>query len=207
MPIPKRLIRTVPEHPSAEQDERWEIAKSLHPTWEHVDRRDPNDPELFPLTSHLWATCDSGSQKSDLIRAEELYHRGGFYIDSDVVCFKPFDTLCGLEGIAAFEDPGHICTAILGFAPKHPALKVLIDGGIEFHKDGAWAASIAVASREWPKRDDIALMPPGVFFPVHYETRWAGKMPPVDDIRKANPWSYCVHLWDGSWLEKKPPPA
>lgn len=205
MPIPKRLIRTVPEHPNESQEQLWKIACELHPDWEHVDRRDPVDRSLFPLTSHLWDTCDSGSQLSDLIRAEELYSRGGFYIDSDVMCYKPFDPLCGLENVVCFEDPEHICTAIMGFAPGHPALEVLIQGGIDKHAEGAWAASIGVASAEWPKRADLTLFPPGLLFPTHYKQRWENRMPSHDEVRKTQPWAYTNHLWDGSWLKNRPP--
>jgi mannosyltransferase OCH1-like enzyme len=200
--IPKRLIRTVPEHPSDEQNRLWKIACDLHPTWEHVDRRDPNDPELFPLTNHLWATCDSGSQKSDLIRAEELFSRGGIYVDSDVECYRPFNPFLGLDGFAGFEDKDHICTAIMGFRPGHPAVEILLHQGIKKHAEGAWPASIGVASVVFPPRNDMLLLPPGTLFPTHYHDRWNDRMPSSEQIRKEQPWAYCNHLWDGSWLKK-----
>lgn len=197
--IPSRLIRTVPEHPSPEQERNWKIACDLHPDWEHVDLRDPNDPKLFPLTSHLWSTCDSGSQLSDLIRAEELFHRGGVYIDSDVECYKSFDTLLGLDGFAAYEDPERICTAVLGFRAGHPALQELIEGGIDRHDQGAWAASIGVASELWPQRIDLTLLPPGCFFPYHYRVK---KFVNLEQVRGDNPWAYCAHHWAFSWEAK-----
>lgn len=203
--IPRRLVRTVPEHPTAEMDARWRKACELHPDWEHIDLRDPVNRANFPIASHLWDTCDSGSQKSDLIRAEELFHRGGVYIDSDVDCYRPFDSLLGLAGFAAYEDIDHICTAVIGFEAGHPAVGELLTEGVRRHDQGAWKAAIGVASEIWPGRADMALLPPGSFFPVHYHARWEDRMPPRWVIRKENPWAYCAHLWDGSWLKNRPP--
>lgn len=180
----------------------WEVATALHPGWEHVDLRDPIDRSDFPLASDLWDTCTSGSQKSDLIRFEELYHRGGFYIDSDVVCFRPFDGLLGLDAAVSYEDVDHICCAVMGFTPGHPALEETLKLARERHDQGAWAASIGIISAIWPGRDDMAFLPPGSFFPVHYHARWNDEMPPSEEVRVANPWAYCHHLWEGSWLEK-----
>jgi hypothetical protein len=202
--IPKRLVRTVPHETSPDVEVMWDRACRLHPEWDHIDLRDPVNRDDFPIASHLWDTCDSGSQKSDLIRAEELYHRGGVYIDSDVDCYRPFDSLLGLDGFAAYEDMEHICTAVIGFAPQHPAVHELLLEGIRRHDEGAWAAAIGVASEIWPGRNDMALLPPGSFYPVHYHERWADRMPHRWVIRKTNPWAYCCHLWDGSWLKKSP---
>lgn len=203
--IPKRLVRTVPEHTSPEMDDRWEMACALHPGWEHIDLREPVSPEGFPLASHLWPTCDSGSQKSDLIRAEELYHRGGVYIDSDVDCYRAFDPLLRLAGFAGYEDAGSVCTAVIGFEPAHPAVQALLYGGMERHSEGAYLAAIGVANDVFPGRDDMVLLPPGSFYPVHYHARWANEVPRRWVVRKENPWAYCCHLWDGSWLKNPPP--
>lgn len=202
--IPRRLIRTVPEHPTDEMEVRWAHARELHPDWEHVDLRDPIDSAGFPIANHLWATCDSGSQKSDLIRVEELYHRGGVYIDSDVDCYRPFDPLLGMAGFAGYEDPNSVCTAVMGFEAGHPAVEALLQGGIERHAEGAYLAAIGVANAVFPGRDDMALLPPGAFYPVHYHARWANEVPHRWVVRKEQPWAYCCHLWDGSWLETPP---
>jgi Glycosyltransferase sugar-binding region containing DXD motif len=198
--IPRRLIRTVPESPSPEQDRMWEIATKLHPDWEHVDLRDPVDRSRFPVTRHLWDRCDSGAQLADLIRAEELSHRGGVYIDSDVECYRSFDPLLGLDGFAGYEDADHVCTAVLGFTAGHPAVKALMDVGMERHHQGTWAAAIGVVSEIWPGRDDMLLLPPGSFFPYHYQQKWTGDVPSREQIRDTNPWAFCAHHWDGSWL-------
>jgi hypothetical protein len=194
----------VPEHPGEQAQRLWERACALHPDWEHVDLREPVDPTDFPLASHLWATCDSGSQKSDLIRAEELFHRGGVYVDSDVDCYRPFDPLLGLAGFAGYEDTDSMCTAVMGFEPGHPAVEALLMGGIERHAEGAYLAAIGVANTVFPGRNDMALLPPGSFYPIHYKTRWANEVPRRWVIRKEHPWAYAAHLWDGSWLEHPP---
>lgn len=198
--IPKRLVRTVPTQTTVEAEVLWDRAVRLHPDWDHVTWRDPIDPQWFPLTSKYWATCESGAQLSDLIRAEDLFSRGGVYIDSDVECYRPFDTLLGLEGFAAYEDPDHICTAVIGFRSGHPALGELIQFGIERHTQGGWNASIGVASEFWPKRNDLALLPPGSFFPYHYKAK---KFVNLELVKQDNPWAYCAHHWAFSWEPKK----
>lgn len=196
MTIPKRLVRTVPQSTSVEAEYYWDQACRLHPDWEHVTWRDPIDRQWFPLTSQYWDSCESGAQLSDLIRAEDLFARGGVYIDSDVECYRPFDSLLGLDGFAAYEDPDHICTAVIGFRSGHPALGELIQGGIERHTQGGWLASIGVASEYWPKRNDLTLLPPGSFYPYHYRHKnWVN----LQEVRQDNPWAYCAHHWAFSW--------
>ncbi len=198
MSIPRRLIRTVPADTTREAEVNWALACSLHRGWEHVTLRDPVSPARFPLTSHLWVTCESGAQLADLIRLEELYHRGGVYIDSDVVCYRPFDPLLGTEGFAGWDNVEHIPNAILGFRPGHPALKACIDLAIERHDQGTWAAGVGVTTEVFRGRNDMVLLPPGSFYPVFWRhkdhTDWPSV--PID-----NPWAYCAHQAAHSWKD------
>src|SRR6476659_4298396 len=112
--IPKRLVRTVPEHTTDEVEAWWEQAKGLHPGWAFDTWRDPIDPRFFPLTSPYWDGCESGAQLADLVRLEDLLLRGGCYIDSDVECYRPFDPLLSVRGFAAWDCPDYIPNAVMG---------------------------------------------------------------------------------------------
>ena len=196
--IPRRLVRTVPAAPDAESDRLWGIATALHPDWEHVTWRDPVDPATFPLTSPFWDGCGSGAQLADLIRAEDLLHRGGWYIDSDVWMLRPLDSLCGLDGVAAWEDADFIPNAVLGFRPGHPALAEVVKLAVDRQGLGTWAAGVGVTTEVFRGRADVTLLPPGAFYPVHWRAAHAG---PVDwvGVAAANPWSFAIHQYAASW--------
>ncbi|MCA9843241.1 MAG: hypothetical protein KC491_01190 [Dehalococcoidia bacterium] len=195
--IPRRLVRTVPATTTPFTEELWDTACLMHPDWEHVTWRDPVPRNQFPLTAPYWDECESGAQLADLIRAEDLYHRGGVYIDSDVEVLKPFDELCIHDGFAGWEDHLHIPNAVLGFTPGHPALLEVIELAVERRGRGTWLAGVGVTTEVF-KRHDMLLLPPGSFYPVHWRDAhrrvvdWA-------QAAKDNPWAYCLHRYAASW--------
>lgn len=196
--IPHRLIRTVPAQTSVEVERLWDVATGLHPTWEHITLRDPIDSRDFPLTSPYWADCETGAQLADLVRVEELWWRGGFYIDSDVWCLKPFDSLCNLDAVVGWEDHLYIPNAVMGFPPQHPALRTVIDMAITRRHQGTWIAGVGVTTTVFKARNDVALLPPAAFYPVHWKTAHRGFVHWDEEARK-NPWAYCIHKYAASW--------
>lgn len=197
--IPRRLIRTVPEQGDGEQERLWKIARDLHPRWQHVTLRDPIDPAAFPLTSGLWHRCLTGAQLADLVRIEELYHRGGVYIDSDVECYRPFDVLRAVDAFAAWEDRDHIPNAVLGAKPGHPAIGELVKRAVEMMPCDTWDIGVGLTTEVLSARDDVLLLPPGSFYPYHYRQKWRTGTPPRAELVKNNPWAWCAHHWAASW--------
>ncbi len=72
------------------------------------------------------------AEKSDLLRYEILYQEGGIYVDHDVKCFGPFDSLsktydffCGMEMPApsALSTTVHPTNNLIGARPGHPIFK------------------------------------------------------------------------------------
>ena len=196
--IPHRLVRTVPAVTSEHTEQLWDIATALHPDWEHVTHRDPVDRNAFPISSQFWDDCATGAQLADLIRIEDLLQNGGFYIDSDVLMCKPLDTLCGLSAVAAWEDERYVPNAVLGFVPGHPALFEILRLAIARQSLGTWTAGVGVCTEVLTGRDDITLLPPGSFYPVHWRQVHRG---PVDwdEVARANPWAYAIHQYEASW--------
>lgn len=194
MNIPARLIRTAPDVTTVEMDRLWHVATGLHPDWEHVDLRNSVDPGGYPITSPYWRDCETGAQWADLVRFEELWMRGGCYIDSDVEVFKPFDPLLGLPAFAGYEDHERVCIAVLGFPPAHPALKSVLEYAIARRHQGTWQAGMGAFNDAVKGRDDIVLFPPAVFFPWHWT------QPEPHGWRENNPWSMTAHYWAKSWL-------
>lgn len=193
--IPARIVRTVPRNTTAAVEAYWAHALELHPGWESQTWRDPIDPRAFPLTSHAWSRCGSGAQLAGLIRLEDLYHRGGIYLDSDVELFRPLDELLEYQAFAAWEDQNVIPDAVLGFEAHHPALLPMIIEAIDRLPLGAWESGPGVSNRWLRDRDDVTLLPPASFYPVHYlEKVELARFNPTD-----HPETYGMHRWAASW--------
>jgi hypothetical protein len=203
--IPPRLIRTVPEHTLPEAEAWWEAACMMHPDWEHVTFRDPINAGVFPLTRDHWARCNSGAQLAGLIRLEALYTLGGIYIDSDVELYRPLDSLRQVRGFACWEDGNTIPDAVLGFEPEHPVLRVMIDEAIAKLGDGAWESGPGVTTRNLQGRDDVLLLPPGSFFPIHwsrkrlYDSRTPQGARRLARVPAEQPAAFGIHHWRHSW--------
>jgi mannosyltransferase OCH1-like enzyme len=191
-------VRTVPAVTTAETERLWTIATELHPDWEHVTWRDPVDPTAFPITSPYWGDCETGAQLADLIRVEDLLHRGGWYIDSDVWCLRPFDSLCALHGVAAWEDKQFIPNAVLGFTPGHQALQRVLELAIDRRFRGTWKAGVGVTTEVFRNRTDMTLLPPGAFYPVHWRDAHAKEVDWAQAAKEA-PWAYTMHQYAASW--------
>jgi hypothetical protein len=196
--IPHRLVRTVPAVTSDDTEKLWDIATNLHPSWEHVTWRDPVDTLAFPLTSPYWDQCETGAQLADLIRAEDLFHRGGWYIDSDMWMLRPLDSLCSLDGVAGWEDHLHIPNAVLGFAAGHDALRQVVDLAIARQSRGTWEAGVGVTTEVFRDHPAMTLLPPGAFYPVHWREAHR-RMVDWNHEAKMAPWAFGIHKYAASW--------
>jgi mannosyltransferase OCH1-like enzyme len=200
MAIPRRLVRTVPAETTDEVERWWESACRLHPGWEHVTWRDPVDPEAFPHTSPLWDNCESGAQMADLIRAEDLYLRGGVYIDSDVEVYRPFDPLLTLDGFAGYDSPETIPNAIMGFAAWHPAITQVLQEAVRRNRMGfaTWDCGVGVTTEVFQNRTDMLVLPPGSFYPIYWRLAHH-QMVDWSRVAEENPWAFCAHHAHHSW--------
>ena len=204
--IPARLIRTVAEHTDDATEALWAKACDLHPGWEHVTYRDPINPEWFPLTSKYWGRCKNGAQLAGLIRLEALLHAGGIYIDSDVDLVRPLTPLRPLSAFACYEDPGVIPDAVLGAEAGHDAIQACLRLALDRLASAStdwrtgndpWATGPGVTTTVFPGRDDVLLLPPAAFYPVHYAPR--DTLGHRLDTYRPEPWVFGVHRWAWSW--------
>jgi mannosyltransferase OCH1-like enzyme len=204
--IPRRLIRTVPEDTSHQQEQCWRTATDLHPDWDHVTYRDPIDPAVFPRTSPHWSLCQNGAQLAGLVRLEALWWQGGCYLDSDVEIVASLEPLTACDAFAAWEDDKVIPDAVIGAAPRHPAIDACLNLALErLHSDdtdwrtgrGAWSTGPGVTTNVFPGRADVLVLPPGSFYPVHYAPRETLERRLA--TYKPEPWVFGIHRWDWSW--------
>jgi hypothetical protein len=192
--IPRRIIRTVPEHTTAEVDGFWAHTQELHPGWEFLDLRDPIDPALFPLTAGHWDQCLNGAQRAGLIRLEALWTWGGIYLDSDVELYRRLDPLIGLEAFATWESPWSLNDAVLGSRPGHPAFLECIELAIERLPLGALHSGPKVAQDTLRDRSDVLCLPPVCFSPY----LWNEKHRRGEDHATAHPYCFGAHHWHNS---------
>lgn len=90
------------------------------------------DFSRFPRGRSIWVDQAFDNRKyafaADYIRLYALYNYGGIYLDSDVRVLKPFDDLLDLPYFIGQEKtPSGIEAATIGFSPKHPLIKQLLD--------------------------------------------------------------------------------
>ena len=96
----------------------------------------------FDIESSLWVKQAFYARKyafaADYIRMYALYHYGGVYLDCDVEVLKSYDDLLHLPYFVGMErarnsfeveskDEIAIEAATIGFEPKHPLLKEMLD--------------------------------------------------------------------------------
>ncbi len=215
--IPRRLITTMPSNVLIETAERWSRATDLHPDWEHVllicDRKRPTDnlyePD-FPLMKHLWSTVRSGAQLADIVRTEELFHRGGIYIDADLEVLAPLDSLITTDfAWVPAEDSRpvpDISNFALGFPPAHTALGMLLEMMMERIPGPTWWSGPGALRVTMRERHDVSLLAPHLLSPVNWKdvpnlARIHDYTP--DQLRAEFPTSLGVHLYEGSWRSGK----
>lgn len=196
--IPRILHRTVPAETSPQVEAWWEHWRQLHPGWDLKTWRDPLSPAEWPHTSDLWEKCQNGAQLAGLIRLEALWTYGGVYVDSDVEPYRSLEPLLNLPGFAAWEDYKVIPDAVLGAEPGHPAVMVMMLKARHTvsHGGDAWNSGPGVTTSTLPNRPDWLVLPPGTFYPYHYNERHRRG----DDHMTQQPWSFGAHHWAGSWL-------
>jgi hypothetical protein len=122
--------------------------------------------------------------KVDIIRWEILYKYGGIAIDADSYCIEPFDDFfLDNGGFATFENENCrenlIAIGTMGFAPKHPLCKEIIehiksDACLQTIKSfKAWYSVGPVLltnclQYKTNKYPDIKIYPSHYFLPIHF---------------------------------------
>jgi len=117
----------------------------LHPDWDHrfYDDAAARDllrrelPQVLPVYDNYFFNI----QRVDLFRVALMYVSGGFYLDLDIECHKPLDSLCDYpcilgeerivdpETVAGIGDGNVVRVAnyMFGSEPGHPFWRDLLD--------------------------------------------------------------------------------
>jgi len=125
--------------------------KKHHPTWNFFFWTDDpkRDPPITGVQKSLISSLGLGplqrcfkesnnwSEKSDLLRFTIMYKKGGIYVDHDVECLRPLDSLSSHYDFVAGYEPFHPYeyslnnpfvpnTGLIISRPSHPIMKKII---------------------------------------------------------------------------------
>lgn len=198
--LPKILHRVVASKTSATVEGYWREWQRLHPDWLHLTWRDPQDLTLQWETAHLWDRCVAGAQLAGYIRLELMWRYGGVYVDSDLEPLRAIDPLCG-HPFACREDEAVIPDFVLGFTPRHPAIRECLGLALKLDPEsGPWqtgpAVTTAILSRY---TSTVKIYPPTTFAAIHYADKARLKNGAVMKRLRADRRVFAVHHWAHSW--------
>jgi len=193
--IPRVFHRIWLGPPMPEAYERhWGHFAELHPGWEF---RTWVDADLDWLANRdLFDQQPEMTAKADVARYEVLLKHGGVYVDCDTEPLRPFDDLLAHRAFAGYEDQRSIANGVIGAEPDHSAVRLLVEELPGFvakhHRDAPQQRTgPSFLTAMWKERDDVTLLPPVVFYPVHWR----------DKAKLGGPYpdkSYAVSHWGGS---------
>ena len=161
---------------------------SLHPSWEHRFYDDAACRALvaseMPDLLGLYDGYPTAIQRADLFRVLAVYLAGGFYLDLDVACHRPLDSLCRHGCVVAEESTldaealrrlGHrhalrVANYMFGSEPRHPFWLEVLAEMVE-------RSERLIGSEE----DVLESTGPGLFTEVYH--RGAGRLPGVILLR------------------------
>jgi mannosyltransferase OCH1-like enzyme len=165
--------------PLPEEHKPWiESWKRHHPKWEHRLWTEENLP-LNPLRPEVLERLRAPVERADILRLEILYTHGGVYLDTDLECLRPLDSVVeGHEFVGVCHKPGRITNTAIAAVPKHPLLdramheikplEVYWTGSSDSLKDVAGPRLLQRLLNEFP---DVELLEPHMFFPSKEEER------------------------------------
>lgn len=156
----------------------------------------------FDIESHPFVKKAYEAKKwafvSDYIRAYAVYTEGGIYLDTDVIVLKPFDDMLNNRAFVGYERPEYPFTAVFGAEAGHPLIKDMLDYydgldiGFKFEDNNTLSVSellinkyeCEIGNKEQVLKEDI-------------------KVYKDDVLCNASENSYSIHVFSGSWNDKK----
>lgn len=162
-----------------------ETWRSMHPDWEYIswseaeiERRNMR----FECSRQI-ADIPEINGKADIMRWEILYEMGGVFMDADSICLEALDPQIFLtkNGFSCFENEqnrrGLVACGAMGFPPKHPLLREIIDHihTLDLRPQvcnlKAWmtvAVKLITEKLDSGKYPDFTIFPSYMFIPHHF---------------------------------------
>lgn len=204
--------------------------KQHHPNWEYIlwddKRMESFMRTYYPEYEEAFKRFPYDVQRWDVIRYLILYKMGGFYVDCDYECRKPFDTLLGDRACCLGLEPSSnaayahrdICigNALMAVEAGHPFMKELIDhvmilpipeelplNKISYVVSSTGPIFLSDLYDKSIYRNDICLMSDekvAPFSTLECKALIHGKFPDQYESRKKNAWA--IHYFTTSWANQ-----
>ena len=183
-----------------EYERYWERWQLLHPDWEFREWRDDSIKELS-LHSTI-EKIEINAVKADIARYEILYKYGGIYLDCDMDCYQPIDSLICEDDdfIVCNQINDFKCLCSIGFFASsscHPilerAVKELAETDLSLMNNSSPAEITGpYFFRRVINNKKVKNLDPSAFYPYfHLKSEW---------YKRDMSTIYGVHSWGGSWL-------
>lgn len=162
-----------------------ETWKTKHPDFEYIfwNEKEFEKREILFESQDKIDLISEINGKADIIRWELLYKFGGVFIDADSICIEPIDDYFMTKtAFASYENEtvrkGLVATGTMGFPPKHPLCRDIIDWiksdvstPYIIEKKAWFSVGPGLLTRflNSGKYSDFTVFPSHVFLPVHFE--------------------------------------
>lgn len=148
----------------------------------------------------------NNGQKSDIIRSQILYERGGVYLDTDFILLKTFDDLLDLDFFCgvAYDGAPSLFNGLIGTTPRNTIIADMLnldmnigysDGMDIINTTGPYLTTRKVF-KHIENFNNMLVLPVSFFYPF-----------PNTDINKQpdykaylRPETIACHIWSGSWM-------
>lgn len=190
----------------AKETELCKTWRKYHPDWLYILWRDEDIEQFGLYNKDLYDKTKNFAEKSDIARYEILERIGGLYVDTDFVCFKPFDDF--VHTCDFFASPFantqlfYIMNSLIASVPHHPIMQSCVKN-LRYSKNpnimkrtgpGFLAENIA---RHMSDTDFVnVIFPITYFYPLPNYAR-------LKQDNKKNTWikpeSYAMHYWRMTW--------
>jgi inositol phosphorylceramide mannosyltransferase catalytic subunit len=169
-----------------------ETWRNHHPSWEIRLWTDADLPELG-LTEAL-ERGRHHAERADVLRYELLKRFGGVYVDTDLECLRPLDSLLDqVEVFAALHSPEMVSNSILGAVPGHPfferaSREAALRIGVGAIPAATGPLFLTLLLKDFP---EVTLYGHEKFFPLPRNEKYRA--------HEHFPDAYAVHHWAHSW--------
>ncbi|XP_071545555.1 lactosylceramide 4-alpha-galactosyltransferase-like [Panulirus ornatus] len=184
---------------------------NLRPVTANLQQVFSGTPLMNLYTSREWSRNTDWPEinLADLVRLGLVWHLGGFYLDSDVVCIRPLTNLTNAIG---WQERSTLGSGVFHFTRNHPVLLEVMKYAAETFQSGVWGSSgpqafTAVLKHKCgnkiqvldgtPQCQGVTVLPIKAFYPVP-ATIWKTLFTPqaYRKITQRYPFSYVIHTWN-----------
>lgn len=145
------------------------------------------------------------AHKADYLRLDVLRKHGGIYLDTDVICVRPFDDFLKFKCVLGYESINNITWGLPNFTilsePNNPFINLWYERYREdYHPDNWSYGAVKLPYLLYQENLDLVTTVSSEFFSL-YGWDDASKYHMFENIGMITP-AYSIHLWESRWWEE-----